>query len=180
MKNQPLASMQDAIVVVRGQRVVLDATLAELYGVSTKHLNQAVRRNLARFPADFVFELTNHEVTFLRSQIVTSNKGRGGRRTLPYAFTEHGAIMAATILNTARAIDMSVYVVRAFVKFREILAGHAELSKRLDELERRIDQRVGDQDIAIASILSAIRKLAASPPPASRPIGFVITKKGNG
>ena len=99
---------------------------------------------------------------------------------MPYAFTEHGAIMAATILNTPRAVEMSVYVVRAFVKFREVLAGHKELSKRLDELESRIDQRLGDQDVAIASILAAIRKLAGGPPPPSRPIGFVTPKDRNG
>ena len=179
MPNKPVISLQDFIVSVRGQKVVLDFGLADLYGVPTSRLNQAVQRNLTRFPADFIFQLTNQELAGLKSQIVISN-GRGGRRHLPYAFTEHGAIMAATILNTPRAVEMSVYVVRAFVKFREVLAGHKELSKRLDELESRIDQRLGDQDVAIASILAAIRKLAGGPPPPSRPIGFVTPKDRNG
>ena len=127
--TDPLADVAGRILVVRGQRVMLDADLARLYGVSTKAFNQAVRRNRGRFPADFLLELTNQEVARLRSQIVTLKTGRGEHRKYQQlAFTEHGAIMAATILNSPRAEQMSVYVVRAFVKLRESLAAHT-LSK---------------------------------------------------
>ncbi len=163
----------DRIHVIRGRRVILDSDLAALYGVGTKQFNQAVRRNLARFPADFMFQLTNQELGALRSQIVTSNEGRGGRRYLPYVFTEHGAIMAATILNSPRATEMSVYVVRAFVELRETFATHKELAKRLDELEDRIEKKFATHDEALAEILSAIRSLMKSPETKRRPIGFV-------
>src|SRR5688572_25456356 len=123
--TDPLAEVAARILVVRAQRVMLDADLAQLYGVSTKAFNQAVRRNRGRFPADFLIELTNQEVASLRSQFVTLKTGRGEHRKYrQLAFTEHGAIMAATILNSPRAEQMSVYVVRAFVKLRESLAVH--------------------------------------------------------
>jgi hypothetical protein len=127
------------IVHVRGQRVLLDSQLAELYGVPTKRLNEQVRRNANRFPADFLLELSDQEVTASRSQIATLNKGRGHNlKYRPMAFTEHGAIMAATVLNSARAVQMSVYVVRAFVKLREVLASNTALAKRLESLERSV------------------------------------------
>jgi hypothetical protein len=164
---------------IRGQKVMLDRDLAEAYGVTTKVLNQAVKRNANRFPVDFAFQLTRQEVASLRSQFVTS-KGRGGQRYLPYAFTEHGAIMPATILSSPRAIEMSVYVVRAFVQLREMLSSNRELAKRLDQLEARLDKKLGEHDAAIAAILSAIRQLMHSPAPKRRPIGFTAdldTKK---
>lgn len=161
------------IRTLRGQRVILDADLAALYGVTTKRLNEQMRRNPGRFPADFTFQLTNHELTCLRSQNATSNGGRGGRRYLPYAYTEHGALMAANVLNSARAIDVSVYVVRAFVELRGALATSTVLAARLDELEARIERRFADQDETIVGILAAIRKLMAPPQPKHRPIGFV-------
>jgi len=154
---------------------MLDADLAELYGVSTGRFNEQVRRNRDRFPSDFMFRLTNQEVERLRSQIAISIGemrlvGRGGRRYLPHAFTEHGAIMAATILNTPRAIEVSVFVVRAFVRLREMVAANKELSKKLDELERRVSHH----DEAITGIVKAIRELATPPEPkARRRIGFV-------
>ena len=124
---------------IRGQRVLLDSDLAALYGVSTKRLNEQVRRNADRFPADFLLELSNQEVAALRSQFATLNTGRGTHRKYrPVAFTEHGAIMAATILNSPRAAQMSVYVVRAFVKLRQALASNAAVARRLDTLERSI------------------------------------------
>lgn len=162
-----------SILVLRGQRVLLDTELADLYGVTTKRFNEQVRRNRQRFPADFMFQLTAREAEALRSQIATSKTaGRGGRRYLPYALTEHGAIMAATVLNSPRAVEMSVYVVRAFVKLRELLASNEELARRLDELEARIEKKLTTHDQAIAAMLSAIRQLMIPPAPKRRPIGF--------
>jgi hypothetical protein len=169
-----------SILVLRGQRVLLDTELADLYGVTTKRFNEQVRRNRERFPTDFMFQLTAEEAEALRSQIATSKAaGRGGRRYLPYAFTEHGAIMAATVLNSPRAVEMSVYVVRAFVKLRELLVSNKELARRLDELEARIEKKLATHDHAIAAILSAIRQLMNPPPPKRRPIGFTadLSKK---
>jgi len=154
---------------------MLDADLAALYGVETRRLNEQVRRNTERFPEDFMFALSQEEWNALRSQIATLKTGRGQhRKYLPYAFTEHGAIMAATVLNSPRAIEVSVYVVRAFVQLRELLTGHKELAKRLDELESRMQRKLSSHDQAIAGILDAIRQLMAPPEPRKkRPIGFV-------
>lgn len=160
------------ILLLRGQRVILDAELAALYGVATKRLNEQVRRNAARFPDDFLFQLTAAETAVLRSQIATSRTpfkvGRGGARYQPFAFTEHGAIMAATVLNSPRAVEMSVYVVRAFVQLRELLASNAELARKLNELERKLE----GHDEAIAAILSAIRELMSPPVSKRRSVGF--------
>ncbi len=171
-----LTSIEDvsrAIVVLRGRKVLLDVELAALYGVTTKRLNEQVRRNHERFPTDFMFELTAQEAAALRSQSATLKRGRGQhRKYLPYAFTEHGAIMAASVLNSPRALEMSLYVVRAFVQLREILASNHELAKRLDQLEAGIQKKLTAHDDAIAAILSAIRELMNPPAPARRPIGF--------
>jgi len=167
----PIMHISQSILVARGQSVMLDTDLAELYGVSTKRFNEQVRRNLERFPADFMFQLTGEELSGLRSQIATSNhsrEGRGGRRYLPYVFTEHGAIMAATILNSPRAAEVSVFVVRAFVKLREVLGSHKDLAKKLEELERKLDSH----DQAIVGILNAIRLHMRSSAKQRRPIGF--------
>lgn len=162
-----------SILILRGQRVLLDVELAVLYGVSTKRFNEQVRRNRHRFPADFMFQLSAEDLETLRSQSATSkNTGRGGCRYLPYAFTEHGAMMAATVLNSPRAVEMSVYIVRAFVKLRELLASNSQLSQRLDELEARIEKKLATHDEAIAALLSAIRQLMSPAPPKRRPIGF--------
>jgi hypothetical protein len=162
----------DAIVVVRGCRVMRDADLAVLYGVPTKALLQAVRRNAERFPADFMFELSNQEVRDLRSQFVTSSWG--GRRTTPCVFTEQGVAMLSSVLRTPRAIAVNIEIMRAFVRLREIFAANAELAKRLDELEARVDKRLGDQDQAIVEILQAIRRLMNQPAIGpKRKIGFV-------
>ena len=167
------------ILTLRGQRVIVDADLAALYGVPTKRLNEQVRRNAERFPADFMFALSQEEWDALRSQFATLKTGRGQhRKYLPFAFTEHGAIMAATVLNSPRAVEVSIYVVRAFVQLRELLAGHKELAKRLNELETRMERKRMTQDQAIAGILDAIRQLMAPPPtPKKRPIGFVTGEK---
>ena len=163
---------------------MLDADLAELYDVPTKRFNEQVRRNLERFPADFMFQLTEEEFTALRSHFATSNKkpaGRGGRRYLPFVFTEHGAIMAATILNSPRATEVSVYVVRAFVRLREVLASNAELAKRLDDLEQttealamRHDSFARNTRAQLKQVFDAIRELMTPPEPQKkRPIGFI-------
>jgi phage regulator Rha-like protein len=168
------ARITQAILVLRGHKVLLDADLATLYGVTTGRFNEAVKRNLERFPADFMFQLTNQELTTLRSQIAISNgESRGGRRYRPHAFTEHGAIMAATILNTPRATEISVYVVRAFVQLREVLATHQELAQRLKELETRIERKLAGHDQALAGIITAIRELMAPPEPKKRRILFI-------
>lgn len=142
---------------------MLDADLAALYGVETKVLNQAVKRNIARFPEDFAFQLTDDELANLRSQIVTSN--RGGRRYLPYAFTEQGVAMLSSVLRSPRAVQVNIEIMRTFVQLRLALAGHEELSRKLDALEARYDRQFG-------VVFEAIRQLM-SPPPSDRPsIGF--------
>jgi hypothetical protein len=176
MKRSALVPAQDiprAILVLRGQRVLLDAELAALYGVTTKRLNEQVKRNAERFPEDFMFRLTAAETESLnRSQIATGSQKHRDPRFPPYAFTEHGAIMAASILNSPRAIEMSVYVVRAFVQLREMLASNKELARRFAQLETRLDKKLTTHDEAIAAILSAIRQLMHPPVPKRRPIGF--------
>ncbi|HEX9829679.1 MAG TPA: ORF6N domain-containing protein [Bacteroidota bacterium] len=164
---------------MRGHKVILDSDLAEVYGVTTKALNQAVRRNLERFPEDFVFQLQKNEfdslalqnaTVNLRSQIVTSRFQHGGRRKLPYAFTEHGAIMAANVLKSKRAVQMSVFVVRAFVRLREVAITQRELAEKLKELELR----VGNHDTDISAIIDAIRQLMTPPDPPKRRLGFEV------
>lgn len=168
-----VTQIAQSIFILRGQRVLLDSDLAALYGVETKRFNEAVKRNRARFPDDFMFQLTADELGILRSQFATSKTGSGGRRYAPYVFTEHGAIMAATILNSPRAVEMSVYVVRAFIQLRELLASNKELAKRLDQLESRLQKKLAAHDEAIATILSAIRQMMHPPEPKKRSIGFV-------
>jgi hypothetical protein len=174
----PVERIEAKILLIRGQKVMLDADLAALYGVTTKRLNEQVRRNLERFPADFMFALTNQELAILRSQFATSSSDPrrpswGGRRTPPHAFTEHGTIMAATVLNSPRAIEVSVYVVRAFVRLREMIAANKELAKKLEALERRLYTH----DQAITEIMHAIRQLMAPSETKKRPIGFVVPEE---
>jgi len=177
--------IESRIFVIRGQKVMLDADLAELYGVETKVLNQAVKRNLDRFPDDFMFQLSTEEfanlksqivISSLRSQIVTSNipSGRGGRRHLPYVFTEHGALMLGNVLRSERAVEVSLMVVRAFVHLRELASTHKELSQKLNQLERK----VGAHDRAIAELINAIRQLMTPLDTKNkRPIGFAPWKE---
>jgi hypothetical protein len=160
--------VESRILVVRQQKVILDTDLAELYGVPVKRLNEQVKRNRERFPDDFMFRLSTTESEALRSQFATSKGGRGGRRSAPYAFTEHGAIMAATVLNSARAVEMSVFVVRAFVRLREMLATNQQLATKIDELEQRLDTH----DASIQELIEAIRELMAPDQPSGRRIGF--------
>jgi len=168
-KLASLDHISQSILILRRQRVLLDSELASLYGVATSRLNQQVRRNLDRFPSDFMFQLTPAEHGALMLQIATSKPSRGGRRKPPLAFTEHGAIMAATVLNSPRAVQMSIYVVRAFVQLRNVLASNTELAQKLADLERRLDSH----DSAIVGILKSLRELMNLPEKQSRPIGFV-------
>ena len=156
------------ILVVRGRRVILDQHLAELYGVPTRRLNEQVRRNAGRFPPEFVIALTNQEVADLKSQFATSSWG--GKRKPPFAFTEHGAVMASTVLNSRNAVEMSVFVVRAFIQMRDALGAHRDIARRLDVLAKQ----VGAHDEAILEILQALRHLTQPEEmPRRRRIGFV-------
>src|SRR5438270_12061563 len=141
------------IRTIRGVRVMLDRDLAKIYGVPTFRFNEAIRRNRHRFPPDFMFQLTRAEFDSLKSQIAMSKPGRGGRRTLPYAFTEHGALQAANVLRSPRAVQMSVYVIRAFVKMREALRGTPELARKLATLEKKLTARLDVHKAAIVQVL---------------------------
>jgi hypothetical protein len=163
-------------VILRRQRVILDSALAELYNVPVKRLNEQTKRNRGRFPSDFMFQITPGENRSLRSQFATSNIGRGGRRSLPYAFTEHGAIMAATVLNSERAVEMSVFVVRAFVRLREMLAANKELAARIEELEEHLETHDG----TIQEIIHVIKKLMNPPPSRRSKIGFALPSTRTG
>jgi hypothetical protein len=167
----PAFAPEPKILAIRGQRVILDEELARLYGVLTSAFNQAVKRNESRFPADFMFQLTTEEAALLKSQFVISSWG--GRRKLPYAFTEHGAVQAANVLRSNRAITMSVHIVRAFIRMREALAGHRELARRLQGLERTLLSLDLKTDARFEEVFVAIRSLMQSPAPPKRPIGFV-------
>jgi hypothetical protein len=169
-RGTPLLPVESRILFLRHQRVILDADIATLYGVPVKRLNEQVKRNQKLFPSDFMFQLTAKEHTSLRSQIATSNKGRGGRRYTPYAFTEHGAIMAATVLNSERAVQMSVFVVRAFVRLRDMLATNRRLAGKIFELENRLDTH----DSTIQDLIEAIKELMMPEEPTRARIGFEL------
>jgi ORF6N domain len=157
------------ILTVRGQRVILDSDLARLYGVATFRFNEAVKRNRHRFPDDFLFQLTREEAEGLTSQFAMSKPGSGGRRTLPWAFTEHGALQASNVLNSSRAVAMSVYIIRAFIRLREVLAESHAMAKRLAEVEKTLVTH----DVALRDIYQKIRPLLLPPPePPRKKIGF--------
>lgn len=164
----PISRVEAAILVLRGQKVIIDSDLAVLYGVETRRLNEQVRRNIERFPPDFVFQLTQREFGDLKSQFATSKLTWGGRRKLPLAFTEHGALMAAAVLDSEKAVEMSILVVRAFVKLRSLLATHQQLAVRLGKLERKL----GSHDKHIVVLFEAIRELMRPPVTPKRRIGF--------
>jgi hypothetical protein len=162
------------ILFIRGQKVIIDADLAQLYGVTTKRLNEQVKRNSERFPADFMFKLSADEAAIgNRSQFATGSQRHRDPRFTPFAFTEHGALMAASVLNTPRAVEMSLYVVRAFVRLREVLATHKELAKKLDELEKTVATLDARTDARFRETFNAIRALMTPPALNKRPIGFV-------
>jgi hypothetical protein len=182
----PLETITHRILLVRGQKVLLDVDLAALYGVETRRLNEQVRRNSDRFPEDFIFRLTAEEVEALNlSQFATGSQKHRDPRFTPFAFTEHGAIMAATILKSPRAVEMSVYVVRAFVRLREVLASNVELAKRLDDLEQTTEALAMQHDTfarntraQLKQVFDAIRELMTPPEPQKkRPIGFTEWEK---
>jgi hypothetical protein len=158
------AGVEGVIRLIRGEKVILDADLAELYGVATRVLVQAVKRNQERFPEDFLFQLTAEEFTVLRSQYVTS-RGWGGRRYPPYAFTEQGVAMLSGVLRSPRAVQVNIEIMRAFVKMRQMLASHAKLEKKLLELEEKYDGQ-------FAMVFEAIKQLMAPPEPKRKRIGF--------
>jgi hypothetical protein len=165
-----IGEVAQRILIVRGQRVLLDADLARFYGETTKRLNQQVRRNRERFPEDFMFELTAEEFADLRLQSATSSAGHGGRRYAPLAFTEHGAIMASMVLNSERATALSVYVVRAFVELRALIGSNKELAAKVHALERKVSVH----ERSIGQLADAMSELLAAPaPPPKRPIGFI-------
>jgi len=165
--TRKIDNVEGAIYLIRGQRVMLDSDLAAIYGVTTKRLNEQLRRNRKRFPQDFAFQLTTEEFRNLRPQFATS-KGRGGRRYFPWVFTEHGAIMLASVLNSDIAVQASVRVVRAFVRLREMVAANAQLAAKLEELERRLDSH----DEAIVDLFAALKRLLEREPKPKREIGF--------
>lgn len=165
----PTEPISHSIRLVRGQRVIIDRDLAAIYGVETRTLNQAIKRNAKRFPEDFMFRLTREEAVASRSQTVILKQSRGQNvKFLPYVFTEHGAIQAANILNSPRAVMMGIHVVRAFIQLRDLLASNKELQRKFAELERQ----VSSHDQAIVGILKTIRELMNPPEPKRRPIGF--------
>jgi hypothetical protein len=161
-----ITSIETHILLIRGQKVMVDSHLAELYRVPTKVFNQAVKRNLKRFPADFMFRLTSKEMEILRSQFVTSSWG--GRRTLPYAFTEQGVAMLSSVLNSERAVQVNIAIMRAFVKLREILTTHRELAGKIEELEKKYRQH----DVKINTVFDTIRQMLQPPTSPRRRIGF--------
>jgi hypothetical protein len=165
------------IRTIREQKVILDSDLARVYGVPTKRLNEQVGRNAKRFPSDFLFQLTSTETDNLKSQFATSSL-HGGRRKLPYAFTENGAIMAANVLNSPEAVRMSVFVVRAFVQMRDLLGSTKELAKQLAALEKKLTARLDGHEVAIIEVLRRVMDILDPPPPPPEPprreIGFHV------
>ncbi len=173
-ERTPTTTIGRSIHLIRGHKVMLDSDLARLYGVETRALNQAVKRNLIRFPDDFMFRLSAKEVVALRSQSVTSND-RGGRRYPPYAFTEHGVVMLANLLNSPRAVAVSIEVVRVFVRLRQALAANIDLARQLDELERKVGARFAEHEKQLRVVFEAVRQLMADGddvPPAK--VGFEV------
>ncbi len=168
MNLTPQEVIENKILLIRCRKVMLDRDLAMLYSVETRTLNQAVRRNISRFPEDFMFQLTNEEMENWKSQIVISNKDKMGLRKRPYAFTENGVAMLSSVLNSERAIEVNIQIMRTFTKIREILSTHKELAHKLVQLERKIEKH--DDDIKV--IFNAIRQLMTPPETKKGKIGF--------
>lgn len=167
-------AIERRIYLIRGRQVMLDEDLADLYGVETRVLVQQVKRNAKRFPADFMFQLTKPEAEVLRSQIVISNVGRGGRRYEPYVFTEQGVAMLSGVLRSDRAIAVNIEIMRAFVELRRVAGSFEELQKRLDQMELDIGARLSEHDEQLRQIFEALRQLITPPPSTKRPIGFRV------
>ena len=169
----PIEVIERQIYLIRGQKVMVDRDLAALYGVQTRALNQAVRRNLRRFPPDFMFQMNQGEFENWKSQIVISKKEKMGLRRKPLVFSEQGVAMLSSVLNSERAVQVNIIIVRAFVRLREWLSAHKDLAHKLDELERKYDKH----EVEIQAVFSAIRKLIDTPPKPRRSIGFEPPKK---
>jgi len=167
----PIERIDRAILLLRSQKVILDHTLAELYEVETGALNRAVQRNRSRFPDDFMIQLTEEEAEFLRCQFGISNEGRGGRRYLPYAFTEQGVAMLSSVLRSPRAVKVNIDIMRAFVKLRQLLATHVDLVRKLEDLEKKYDSQ-------FKIVFEAIRQLMIKPEPPRKQIGFHVRERG--
>jgi ORF6N domain. len=167
LKVVPLARIERAILFIRGEKVMLDTDLARLYGVATGAFNRAVKRNLSRFPDDFMFQLTAAEAKSLRCQIGTSNVGRGGRRYRPFVFTEQGVAMLSSVLHSERAVAVNIQIMRAFVRLRQLLASNAELARKLEGLEKKYDRQ-------FKVVFDAIRQLMSPPAGKHREIGFHV------
>jgi hypothetical protein len=169
----PAQRIERLILLIRGHKAMLYADLADLYGVETRILIQAVKRNSQRFPADFMFQLSGDEAQSLRSQNVISKGQRGGRRYLPYVFTEQGVAMLSSVLKSERAVAINIEIMRAFVRLRDMILSNKDLARKLDALERKIETH----DIHIRSLFEAIRQLMAPPEPKRRKIGFLVEEK---
>jgi hypothetical protein len=172
-------AVQGKILVVRGQQVMLDKDLAELYGVETKRLTEQVKRNIERFPDDFMFQLDKSEAAALRSQLATSNEGRGGRRYAPYVFTEQGVAMLSSVLRSKRAVAVNIEIMRTFVEIRRAAANFKKLEKRIEELEKKADGKLAEHEKHLVVIFKVLKELAAPPPPKKKhPIGFASDQTG--
>lgn len=167
-------AIEKRIFVIRDRQVMLDEDLADLYGVETKRLIQQVKRNLKRFPEDFMFQLSKAEMEALRSQIATSNEGRGGRRYAPYVFTEQGVAMLSGVLHSDRAIAVNIEIMRAFVELRRVATSYAALQERLDDLERDMTTRLDQHDEQIEQIFKALHQLISPPQRSKHPVGFRV------
>jgi len=169
----PTEQIERLILLIRGHKVLLDTDLAVLYGVETRVLIQAVKRNSNRFPTDFMFQLSDEEADLLRSQIVISKNRRGGRRYLPYVFTEQGVAMLSSVLKSKRAVEINIEIMRAFVRLREMILSNKDLARKLDALEHKLESH----DVNIRSLFEAIRQLMAPPAPKTRRIGFLVKER---
>lgn len=165
-------AIEERIHLIRDQRVVLDKDLAELYGVTTYRLNEQIKRNRGRFPQDFIFQLSDQEVNALRSQFAISKKSRGGRRYLPHAFTEHGVVMAATVLNSPIAVEASILIVRAFIRLRGVIMEHVDLRRRLQDIEVRLAKGFAAHEQELQEIRYLIAQLEQPVDLKKRPLGF--------
>lgn len=176
-RNELIAEKRilSTIMIIRGEKVILDSDLAALYGVETRRLNEQVRRNIDKFPDDFMFQLTKDEFDNLKSQIATSTSGWGGRRKPPLVFTEHGALQAANVLSSQQANKMSVFIVRAFIRLRKMVLANEKLSRKFAQLEKR----VSDHDEILVELVREIRKLIDAPKPSGKrkSIGFMASDK---
>ncbi len=170
----PLPTIQKRIVVVRKRHVMVDEDLAELYGVQTGRLIEQVKRNIGRFPSDFMFQLTKDEATVLRSHSATSKEGRGGRRYAPYVFTEQGVAMLSGVLRSQTAVAVNIAIMRAFVELRRVAASHTAIERRLEDFECETKATLGRHDQQIDEIFQALRQLISPPPRLKRPVGFQV------